>query len=185
MSEPKEPIFFEAQFERGLAFYRERYFRGWNGEAAVGEAQGTGHGPVVGQWEVAGDAAAAVSLDGAVEHPEGDVGGHHLDHRDLGPGRLVAHGVHHVGRLQRQEPRLLDLALIHHHDHIGQRHRLFLGMGDMDEGDAELALQAPELVAHAHPQERVEGRQRLVQQQHAWICDQGATERHALLLATR
>jgi len=38
-STPKEPIFFEAEFEKGLAYYWEHYFGGWNGEAAVGEAR--------------------------------------------------------------------------------------------------------------------------------------------------
>ena len=33
----------------------------------------------------------------------------HLDHRDLAARRLVADRVHHVGGLQRQQPRLLDL----------------------------------------------------------------------------
>jgi Sulfotransferase domain len=37
LPEEKEVIFFEAEYERGLAFYRQRYFEGWSGEAAVGE----------------------------------------------------------------------------------------------------------------------------------------------------
>jgi len=39
MSEPKEPLYFEAEFERGLEFYRERYFSHWRGESIVGEAR--------------------------------------------------------------------------------------------------------------------------------------------------
>jgi hypothetical protein len=38
-STPKEPIFFEAEYERGLDFYWQKYFQGWNGECAVGEAR--------------------------------------------------------------------------------------------------------------------------------------------------
>lgn len=38
-STPKEPIFFEAEYEQGLDYYRTRYFRGWQGERAVGEAR--------------------------------------------------------------------------------------------------------------------------------------------------
>jgi len=38
-SEPKEPVFFESQYERGLDFYRRTYFAGWSGETAVGEAR--------------------------------------------------------------------------------------------------------------------------------------------------
>lgn len=39
LSHPKEPIFFEAQFERGLDFYRRRYFRHWSGQPIAGEAR--------------------------------------------------------------------------------------------------------------------------------------------------
>jgi Sulfotransferase domain len=39
MSEPKEPFFFECEFERGLDFYRSKYFGHWRGEAVVGEAR--------------------------------------------------------------------------------------------------------------------------------------------------
>jgi len=38
-SDPKEPIFFEAQFERGLPFYRDTYFRDWRGERLTGDAR--------------------------------------------------------------------------------------------------------------------------------------------------
>lgn len=38
-SEPKEPIFFEAEWERGLEHYRRKYFGGWRGEPAVGEGR--------------------------------------------------------------------------------------------------------------------------------------------------
>ena len=60
---------------------------------------------------------------------------------------------------------LADMAVLHHHHHVGQRHRLFLAVGDVDEADAEIALQPLQLLAHAHAQERIERRQRLVQQQ--------------------
>ena len=36
---PKEPLFFESEYERGLAFYRDKYFPHWNGESAVGEGR--------------------------------------------------------------------------------------------------------------------------------------------------
>ncbi|HLE09559.1 MAG TPA: sulfotransferase domain-containing protein, partial [Thermodesulfobacteriota bacterium] len=38
MSEPKEPRFFEAEYHRGLDFYRERYFSKYNGEKLTGDA---------------------------------------------------------------------------------------------------------------------------------------------------
>lgn len=39
MSEPKEPVFFEAEYELGLWHYQRRYFRQWRGEAIIGEAR--------------------------------------------------------------------------------------------------------------------------------------------------
>jgi hypothetical protein len=39
MSHPKEPFFFEAEFERGPAYYFNRYFSHWNGEQIVGESR--------------------------------------------------------------------------------------------------------------------------------------------------
>lgn len=38
-SEPKEPVFWEVEYDRGLRYYRERYFRHWSGECAVGEGR--------------------------------------------------------------------------------------------------------------------------------------------------
>lgn len=39
MSSPKEPFFFEAEFEKGLEFYRQKYFAHWKGEPIIGEAR--------------------------------------------------------------------------------------------------------------------------------------------------
>lgn len=39
MSEPKEPYFFEAEYDRGAAYYFNRYFSHWRGEPAVGESR--------------------------------------------------------------------------------------------------------------------------------------------------
>jgi len=39
MSDPKEPHFFEAEYEKGFDFYWQRYFSGWQGERAIGEAR--------------------------------------------------------------------------------------------------------------------------------------------------
>ena len=38
-SDPKEPIFFEFEYSKGLEYYWDRYFAGWKGETAVGEAR--------------------------------------------------------------------------------------------------------------------------------------------------
>lgn len=38
LSEPKEPRFFQLEYERGLDWYWSTYFKGWRGERIVGEA---------------------------------------------------------------------------------------------------------------------------------------------------
>ena len=58
-------------------------------------------------------------------------------------------------------------------------------MGDDDEGDADFVLQALQLKLHGAAQLLVERAERLVQQQQARPLDQGARQRHALLLAAR
>ena len=39
VSEPKEPLYFELEFERGSSYYFNRYFSHWKGEPIVGEAR--------------------------------------------------------------------------------------------------------------------------------------------------
>jgi hypothetical protein len=39
MSKPKEPFFFEAEYDRGPGYYYRRYFGGWNGQREVGESR--------------------------------------------------------------------------------------------------------------------------------------------------
>ena len=58
-------------------------------------------------------------------------------------------------------------------------------MGDHDEGDADLVLQALELHLHGAAQLLVERAERLVEQQQARPLDQRAGERDALLLPAR
>jgi hypothetical protein len=38
-SEPREPTFFDMEYEKGLEFYWNKYFVNWNGEKTVGEAR--------------------------------------------------------------------------------------------------------------------------------------------------
>jgi hypothetical protein len=38
-STPKEPIFFEAEYEKGFDYYWDTYFAAWDGQAAIGEAR--------------------------------------------------------------------------------------------------------------------------------------------------
>ena len=39
MSEPKEPFFYEAEFELGASYYWQRYLSHWNGQRLVGDAR--------------------------------------------------------------------------------------------------------------------------------------------------
>lgn len=39
MSNPKEPYFFECEFEKGLDYYRNTYFAHWQGEGIIGESR--------------------------------------------------------------------------------------------------------------------------------------------------
>jgi hypothetical protein len=39
MSSPKEPFFFEAEFEKGIDFYQQKYFAHWKSEPIIGEAR--------------------------------------------------------------------------------------------------------------------------------------------------
>ena len=79
---------------------------------------------------------------------------------------------------------LLDQAGVHHRDGVGHGHGLLLVVGDVDERDADLRLDALELDLHRAAQLEVEGAQRLVEQQHLGLVDQCSGQRDALLLAT-
>jgi hypothetical protein len=39
VSEPKEPLYFESEYERGVSYYFNRYFGHWSGEPIVGDAR--------------------------------------------------------------------------------------------------------------------------------------------------
>ena len=80
---------------------------------------------------------------------------------------------------------LLDLALVHHGDAVGDAHRLVLVVRHQDGGEAERALQALDLDLHVEPQVAVERGERLVEQQDRRLDGERAGERHALLLAAR
>ncbi len=80
---------------------------------------------------------------------------------------------------------LLQHSGLEHGHAIGRRHRLFLVVRDEDRRDAERALQPLQFEPHLLAQLLVEVRQRLVEQQHLRLDDDGARERDALLLAAR
>src|SRR6185312_10197525 len=77
------------------------------------------------------------------------------------------------------------VALVHHHDAVGERHRLTLVVGDQDGRGAHGALDLAQLDLHFLAQLGVEVGERLVEQQNLRPDHQGAGERHALLLAAR
>ncbi len=84
----------------------------------------------------------------------------------------------------RGSAQLLDQPAVHHRDGVGHRHGLLLVVGDVDEGQADLGLDALELDLHPATQLEVERPQRLVEQQHLGLVDQGPGQRDPLLLAT-
>ena len=78
---------------------------------------------------------------------------------------------------------LLDPAVVHHHDAVGDLERLVLVVGDEHAGDVHLVVQpaqpAAQLLAHL----RVERAERLVEQQHPRLDGERARQRDALALA--
>ncbi len=63
-------------------------------------------------------------------------------------------------------PALGDAPIVHDRDPVRHRQRLLLVVGDVDEGDPDLALDLLELDLHLAPQLQVERAERLVEQQH-------------------
>ena len=94
-----------------------------------------------------------------------------------GPGGLL---VDLLGRAA-----LPDLAALHHRDAVGHRERLLLVVRDVEERDADLALDALQLHLHLLAQLQVERAERLVEQEHGGPVDERARQRHALLLPAR
>ena len=80
----------------------------------------------------------------------------------------------------------LHHATSRHHGHaIAHGERLFLVMRYEDEGDAEGAIEFPQLELHLLAKLQVECRERLVEQQDPWFQHEGASQRHPLPLAAR
>ena len=74
------------------------------------------------------------------------------------PRKRATNSVAGFSNTSRGVAGLLDAALVHHDDEIGERERLVLPVRDMDEGNFELLLQAAQFGAHPHAQERIERR---------------------------
>ena len=82
----------------------------------------------------------------------------------------------------RRRADLQDAAPIHHRDAVGHGERLVLVVGHVHEGDPDPALQPRELGLHLLAQLEIEGAERLVEQEHRRLVDQGARQRHPLAL---
>jgi hypothetical protein len=70
MSLPKEPFFFEAEYELGLEHYRRKYFKHWNGEYIIGDARHRNlYLPFVAQsiWNVNPQAKLVVCIRNPIE----------------------------------------------------------------------------------------------------------------------
>ena len=80
---------------------------------------------------------------------------------------------------------LFVAAAVHDGDPIGHRHRLFLVVGHVDEGDPDLLLDPLELDLHLLAQLQIERPERFVQEQDRRPVDQRTGERDALRLAAR
>ncbi len=80
---------------------------------------------------------------------------------------------------------LLDHAVVHHRDLVGDLHRLLLVVGDEDGRDVHLFVEAPQPFAQLRAHARVEGAERLVEQEHLGLDRERAGERHPLPLAAR
>ena len=80
---------------------------------------------------------------------------------------------------------LLDAAVVHDGDRVGDLHRLLLVVGDQDRRLVDLLVQAPQPVAQLLAHAGVEGAEGLVEQHHLGLDRERAGERHALALAAR
>ena len=100
-----------------------------------------------------------------------------------GPRKLITKSfagcvVELVGRAD-----LLDLAVGHHHDAVGDVHRLLLVVGDEHGGHVDLVVQPAQPGAQLLAHLGVERAERLVEQQHLRLDRERPGQRHALALA--
>ena len=73
--------------------------------------------------------------------------------------------------------------VVHDDDAVGDRQRLLLVVGDVDDGEAELLLDLADLLADMAAELGVEIGERLVEEQHLRLEHQRAGDGDALLLA--
>ena len=103
-------------------------------------------------------------------------------------GVVVAHEAGHEDVLGMaaelgRRPDLLDPPALHDDDAVAHGERFLLVVRHVDERDAQVALEAAQLDAHAQLQQAVEVAERLVEQDRLRARDEHAGERDALLLA--
>ena len=79
--------------------------------------------------------------------------------------------------------RLLDLAVVHHHQLLGDVHRLLLVVGDEDRRHVHLLVEVAQPGAQVLADLGVEGAEGLVEQQHLRLHGQRPGQGHALALA--
>src|SRR5690606_2579225 len=85
----------------------------------------------------------------------------------------------------RRGAELLDTSAVHQADAIRHGERFLLVMGDIEDGDAELAMNAPDFELHLFAQTLVERAQWLIHEDDAGLIDDRAGNGNALLLAAR
>jgi len=109
---------------------------------------------------------------GATAQPPGQLARHDVRAADEARDeRRRRAGVEHAWRVE-----LLDPAVIEHGDAIRHRQRLALVVRDEHERDAEPPLQILQLDLHFFAQLQVERAERLIQQQHRRLIDQGSRQ---------
>ena len=80
---------------------------------------------------------------------------------------------------------LLECAVVDHRDRVRDLHRLLLVVGDEDRRHVHDVVELPQPLAQLGADARVEGAERLVEQQHLRFGREGARQAHALALPAR
>ena len=78
---------------------------------------------------------------------------------------------------------LLDDGVAHDDDLVSERQRFLLRMRDHNEGDVQFTLHLFQFDHHRLAQIEIERSEGLIEQEHGRPADQGARQRHALLLS--
>ena len=110
-----------------------------------------------------------------------DLGGQKIHH----PDKLSHLAADRAAIQLLRAGKLGNLPLEHHGDAVRHDKRLFLIVGDQNEGDADLALQPSQFDLHLFAHLLVQGAEGFIQQQHLRLQDQRPGQRHPLALTTR